>query len=240
MQGSTDPREDLSSRVYRILKNEILLVRLAPGAEIPETMLVERYGFSKAPLRSALARLRQEKLVITRKRLGNIVAPISIQDVHEVFQLRLLLEVEATRLAAGHVDASLLTRLDAEVRACLPASGGGTRTAYREANYAFHEHVVQSSRNGRLAEFVMSLIEHHERIVHFCLSLEDRDIEFHHRHDDLLSALLDGDGERAAVAAERAIRGSQKKIIETLMGNHSMPPRDGGPHDHGRPCPAGR
>ena len=187
--------ESLNNRVHRILKNEILLCRLPPGVEISEGMLAERYRFSKAPLRNALARLRQEKLVLTRGRLGNIVAPISIQDVHEVFQLRLLLEVEATRLAAGHVDAPLLKRLDAEVRACHPSDGIGTNASYREANYAFHEHVVQASRNSRLAEIVMSLIEHHERIVHFSLSLKDRDVEFHHLHDDLVTALLEGDGD---------------------------------------------
>ena len=211
--------ESLNNRVHRILKNEILLCRLHPGVEISEGMLAERYRFSKAPLRNALTRLRQEKLVLTRGRLGNIVAPISIQDVHEVFQLRLLLEVEATRLAAGHVDAPLLKRLDAEVRACHPSDGIGTNASYREANYAFHEHVVQASRNSRLAEIVMSLIEHHERIVHFSLSLKDRDVEFHHLHDDLVTALLEGDGDRAAATAERAIRGSQKKIIEILMGS---------------------
>ncbi len=210
--------QSLNDRVYQALKNEILLCRLAPGSEVSEGMLAERYRFSKAPLRNALARLRQEKLVVARGRRGNIVAPISIEDVHEVFQLRLLLEVEATRLAAGHVDAATLRTLDAEVRACHPSTGNGTDAAYREANYAFHEHVMRASRNRRLAEIVMSLIEQHERIVHFSLALKDRGVEFHHRHDDLVEALLAGDGARAAACAERAIKGSQMKIIEILMG----------------------
>ena len=227
------PARSLNERVYRALKNEILLCRLPPGADIPESMLAERYRFSRAPLRSALARLRQEHLVATRGRLGNVVAPITLQDVHEVFQLRLLLEVEATRLAAGHVDARTLERLDAEVRARHRSRGAAADEAYREANYAFHEHVVRASRNSRLAGMVMSLIEHHERIVHFSLALKDRDVEFHHLHDDLVAALLAGDGDRAAAIAGRAIRGSQNKVIEALMGD--SPPSEG----PGRPPPGG-
>ena len=214
--AGTHRSESLNDFVYRVLKNEILLCRLAPGAEISETLLVERYGFSRAPLRSALTRLRQERLVLTRGRLGHVVAPITVQDVHEVFQLRLLLEAEATRLAAGRVDADRLRGLDARVRARHPARGDRTSEEYREANHAFHRHVVEACGNRRLAELVVSLMEQHERIVHFSLALHNRDSEFHHVHDGLVAALLRGDGELAAALACDAIQGSQNKIIQSF------------------------
>ena len=214
--------ESLSDYVYRVLKNEILLCRLAPGAEISEAQLAERYAFSKAPLRSALTRLRQEKLVMTRGRLGNIVAPITVQDVHEVFQLRLLLEVEATRLAAGRIEPERLKRLDKRVRECHAARGHATSEAYREANLEFHRYIVEASGNSRLAEMVIALIEQHERIVHFSLSLHKRDNEFHHVHDNLVEALLAGEGARAAEIAQKAIRGSQDKVIGSFASNASQ------------------
>ena len=225
--------ESLNDYVYRVLKNEILLCRLRPGEETSEGQLEERYGFSKAPLRSALARLRQEKLVLTRGRLGNVVAPITIQDVYEVFQLRLLLEVEATRLAAGRLDRDELGRLDARVRACHAPAGEATSEDYREANHEFHRYIVNACGNNRLTEAVIALIEQHERIVHFSLSLQNRDAEFHHVHDDLVEALIAGDGERAAELTERAIRGSQKKIIDSFMSNPLPAPVSPG-HDHNR------
>ena len=66
---------------------------------------------------------------------------------------------------------------------------------------------------------VISLMEQHERIVHFSLTLQNRDSEFHHVHDNLVEALLAGDGERAAEIARKAIRGSQDKIIESLVSS---------------------
>jgi len=207
----------LNEQVYALLKNEIVLCRLGPGAEISEGMLAQRYGFSKAPIRHALNRLRQEQFVSTRGRLGNLVAPITLQDVREVFQLRLLLEVEATRLAAGRVDAGQLRALEGRVRACHASGAASTQDAYREANHAFHSYIVGASGNGRLAAMVISLIEQHERIIHFSLSIQNRDTEFHHVHDSLVDALIEGDASRAATLVEAAIRGSQARIIEAFL-----------------------
>ncbi|MEM9032929.1 MAG: GntR family transcriptional regulator, partial [Pseudomonadota bacterium] len=180
----------LNERVYTLLKNEILLCRLEPGAEVSEGMLAQHYGFGKAPIRHALSRLKQEQLVATRGRQGNLVAPITLQDVREIFQLRLMLEIEATRLSAGRVDARRLRELEARVHACHGSEGASTSEAYREANLAFHSYIAGASGNGRLAAMVVSLIEQHERIIHFSLSIQNRDIEFHHIHDTLVDALI--------------------------------------------------
>jgi len=207
----------LNDRAYGLLKNEILLCRLEPGTEISEGMLAQRYALGKAPIRHALGRLRQEKFVATRGRLGNLVAPIALQDMREVFQLRLLLEVEATRLAAGRVDEKHLRALEARVKACHASGDTSTSDAYREANHALHSYIAQACGNARLAAMVISLIEQHERIVHFSLRVQNRDVEFHHVHDTLVDALIAGDAEQAVQIAEAAIRGSQARIIDAFL-----------------------
>ena len=209
--------ENLNDGVYRILKDDILACELRPGEEISEGVLVARYGFSKAPIRSALTRLRQESLVVSRGRLGNMVAPITVQDVHEIYHLRVILEVEAARLAAGKVDRERLRTLEQAVRVSLASDDAPTRQDYREANRQLHRYIARASGNERLAAMVIGLIEQHERIVHFALSLQNRDREFHHEHDALVAALIEGDADRAARLTERAVRGSQDKIMESLL-----------------------
>lgn len=214
----------LNDKAHALLKNEILLCRLEPGTEISEGMLAQRYGLGKAPVRHALGRLRQEKFVTTRGRLGNLVAPITLQDMREVFQLRLLLEVEATRLAAGRVQEEQLRSLESRVKRCHATGNTSTSEAYREANHALHCYIAQSSGNGQLAAMVIALIEQHERIIHFSLRVQNRDIEFHHVHDTLVDALICGDAETAAQIAEAAIRGSQTRIIDAFL-SEAAPPR---------------
>ena len=211
------PIESLSETAYRTIKADIISCDLRPGQEVSEGVLVERYGFSKSPLRNALMRLRQEGLVVSRGRLGNIVAPITLQDIHEIFQLRLILEVESTRLAAGKVDPTRLKELDDAVHAGYTPGDKASEQAYLQTNRAFHQYVAEACGNQRLAAIVVNLIEQHERIVHLGLALQNKRHEFHHYHDALIKALIKADGERAAELTVVTVRGSQDRVMEALL-----------------------
>lgn len=202
---------------YRTIKDDIIACALQPGEEISEAVLVARYGMSKAPIRSALMRLRQEGLIISRGRQGNMVSPITLRDVQEIFQLRLVLEVVVIRLAAGKVDAQKIHKLNKAVHAGYTPGNAKSEAAYLRANREFHQYVAQASGNQRLATLVVDLMEQHERIVHLGLALQSRKHEFLHYHDDLVHALIEGDAERAAQLTEKALRGGQKKVVEALL-----------------------
>ena len=208
---------NLNQLAYGTIKEDIISCGLQPGEEISEAVLVARYGLSKAPVRSALVRLRQEGLVISRGRMGNIVSPITLRDVQEIFQIRLVLEVAATRLAAGNVDPARIRRLNKAVLAGYTPGDERSEAAYLRANREFHRYVAEASGNQRLAALVVDLMEQHERIVHLALALQKREHEFLHFHHDLVAALSEGDGDRAAELTERALRGGQKKVMEALL-----------------------
>ena len=108
---------NLNELAYRTIKEDIISCALQPGEAISEAVLVARYELSKAPIRSALVRLRQEGLVISRGRMGNIVSPVTLRDVQEIFQLRLVLEVATIKLAAGNVDPARIRELNNAVLA---------------------------------------------------------------------------------------------------------------------------
>ena len=206
---------------YRTIKDDIISCALQPGEEVSEARLLERYGFSKAPIRSALMRLRQEGLVVSRGRRGNMVSRITFRDVQEIFQLRLLLEIVATKLAAGKVDAERIHELNSAVVSGYTAGDKKSEATYLRANREFHTYIAEASGNQRLAALVVNLMEQHERIVHLGLALQQREHEFPHVHDDLVTALIEGDGERAAQFAERALKGGQRKVVEALLSSAS-------------------
>ncbi len=212
---------NLNDAAYVAIKDDIISCALRPGQEISEGMLVARYEFSKAPIRSALIRLRQEGLVISRGRMSNVVSPVAIRDVREVFQLRLLLEVAATRLAAGKVDPERIKGLNDAVRAGFTPGDRKSEQSFLKANRELHQYIAQASGNQRLAAMVADLIEQHERIVHLGLALQNREHEFLHHHDDLIAALIEGDGDRAATLAEDSVRNSQNKVLEALVSSAS-------------------
>ena len=211
--------QNLNEIAYRAIKDDIISCALQPGDDISEAILLARYGVSKAPVRSALLRLRQEGLVVSRGRRGSMVSQVTFRDIQEIFQLRLLLEVVATRLAAGKVDRDHIMDLNDAVVSSFLARGEQSEAEYMRANREFHRYIAESSGNQRLAALVIDLMEQHERIVHLGLALQNREREFPHLHDDLVKALVDGDGNRAALLVEQSLRGGQKKVVDALLSS---------------------
>ena len=214
--GGQTANRNLNDIAYRTIKDDIISCALQPGEDISEGVLAARYRMGKAPIRSAMMRLRQEGLVVSRGRQGNAVSAVTLRDVQEIFQLRLVLEVTAVRLAAGKVDASRLRALNEAAHATWSPGDETGESTYLRANRELHRYVAESSGNERLAALVVGLMEQHERIVHLGLSLQNREHEFHHFHDDLVDALIEGDGDRASQLTEAALRGGQKKVMEAL------------------------
>ena len=215
-KGGGSAEQNLNDTAYKTIKDDIISCVLQPGQDVPEGTLAARYGLGKAPIRSALMRLRQEGLIISRGRQGNAVSPVTLRDVREVFQLRLVLEVAAVRLAAGKVDARRIRELNRAAHASYVPGNRESESAYLRANREFHRYVAEASGNRRLASLVVALMEQHERIVHLGLALQNREQEFHHIHDELVDALIEGDGDRAAELTESALRGGQRKVMEAM------------------------
>ena len=214
--GGRTADRNLNDIAYRTIKDDIISCALQPGEDISEGVLAARYRLGKAPIRSAMMRLRQEGLVVSRGRQGNAVSAVTLRDVQEIFQLRLVLEVTAVRLAAGKVDAARLRSLNEAAHATWTPGEEISESTYLRANRELHRYVAESSGNQRLAALVVGLMEQHERIVRLGLALQNREHEFHHFHDDLVDALIEGDGDRAAQLTEAALRGGQRKVMEAL------------------------
>ena len=100
---------------YERLRDAIVRLELAPGAAVSEAQLVGGFGFSKAAVRAGLARLRADGLVVAEPRRGHVIAPVTMRDVLEIYDLRLALEPAAAEAAAGNVEARELKRLRALV-----------------------------------------------------------------------------------------------------------------------------
>ncbi len=145
------PRVTRADEAYEVLRRMIICAELPPGAEFTELQAAELIGSGRTPVREALARLRHRRLVLLSGR-RYAVAPISVADVRDLFEVRRLLESEATRAAAGRVDADQLRRLDAVCVAAYDPRDADSVSRFLQANTEFHMTVAQASRNPRIAD----------------------------------------------------------------------------------------
>jgi len=211
--------QPLSAVAYEAIQGDIIRCRLLPGAEFTENALVSRYQLGKTPVRQALARLAQEGLVRILPRRGYLVAPISIKDVQDIFALRLLLETEGVRLAAGKVDGERLRRLDEICSAGYDPGNPDSAAEFLRVNTEFHVTIAQASGNDRLASIVAQLLRDMERIFHVGLRLRNRSEEMAHEHRDLVAALVAGDGEAAKRIDAAQIEAARKMVMDGLLSS---------------------
>src|ERR1700722_2070314 len=115
----------LAEQVFCRLSAAILAGELAPGAKISEPALAKQYGVSRGPLREALHRLQERKLITRSPNQGPRVVKPSAAVLAELFVVREDLEGMAARLAATHATDAEIARLRAAVTENAVGLSGG-------------------------------------------------------------------------------------------------------------------
>ena len=100
----TEESETIGDDGYRRIRADIVLGRLRPGQKLKLDGLKESYGVSVSTLREILSRLTSEGLVLAEGRRGFEVAPVSVDNLKELAELRLLLEGHAMEASFAHAD----------------------------------------------------------------------------------------------------------------------------------------
>ena len=116
----------LADKAYHAIRELIVSLELPPGAVIDERALIERLSIGRTPVREALRRLAQERLVEVYPRRGMFVTGVDIRELARISRGARALEPEAARLAAER--ATEAERADA-ARAARRARGAGSRRA---------------------------------------------------------------------------------------------------------------
>ncbi len=137
------PRGTASGAIFLALRKAILDCSLPPGTPMIEKDLCARFEVSRTPVREALIRLAEEKLVMVYPQSGTYVAPIPLASLPEAVIIRKALEHAALSHAlAAHTPEGLeaLATLLAEQQACAERAD---RDAFHAADEAFHEAIAQ-------------------------------------------------------------------------------------------------
>lgn len=198
--------EPLRDQIVEVLRDAIITCRLKPGAVLNERELAEQLGVSKTPVREALSLLNHEQLVEILPRQAYVVSAITVRQVHEAFQLRLILESAAVELVAAKIDDDLLAKLDALVDGENPRESDKARLT---RNLEFHTLIAEGSDNERLARLIRQLLREMPRLISVGYIAGD--------HDRLLAALRAHDAVRAGAAIREHILGVRDKALAAAL-----------------------
>jgi len=191
----------LRQSVYDALIDLIVGGELPPGQHMVETDLARQLGVSRQPIREALHRMEAEGWVDLRPSQGAFVHVPTDAEVHNLLDVRALLEAETARLAAGQASPEQLDRLREicrEGQVAAEADDFGTAVA---ANNLFHAEIAVIGGNAVLAELadiVGRRVQWYYRMV-----APARASGSWTEHMDLIEAIEAGDGARSEALARK-------------------------------------
>lgn len=97
MPRAAERPESLAERIYARLKDDIFEFRLMPGDRFSEGEVAARMAASRTPVRQALHRLQREGFLDVHFRSGWQVRPLDFVQFDELYELRIVLELDAVR-----------------------------------------------------------------------------------------------------------------------------------------------
>jgi DNA-binding GntR family transcriptional regulator len=205
----------LATKAYRKVRESILSGKYLPGEALYEVHLAERYGMSRTPVREALQVLAREGFVDAMPRRGFLVPQWSMQDLHELYELREALEGAATACAAQHATRDEIKRLEKLFDDYAVAD---QRESLLHLGDEFHNKIIACGHNARLIRVLDSLKAQismvRESQLHDLLRRRDESID---EHRAILDAIAKGDTELAERSARLHIRSSYKSTMRVYQ-----------------------
>ncbi|KQX26671.1 GntR family transcriptional regulator [Ensifer sp. Root423] len=208
---------------YRILRTEILMARLQPGAPLRPDLLSKTYDVGRTPLREALSRLEAERLVVAISNRGFTVAPVSRKGLEDLTKARAVVEIplllEAMERGGSEWESAIVTahyRLS-RCKTIVEDSSDLAVDTWMERHEAFHAALLSAAQSSWLMHFrstISDQLQRHYRFLAFAPVLRAAHGEtagyaeamaaLHKAqsigpHTELMEAVLDRNAERARI-----------------------------------------
>ncbi len=202
----------LADKAYHEIRGLIVSLELAPGAVIDERELIERLEIGRTPVREALRRLAQERLVEVYPRRGMFVTGVDVRELARISEVREMLEPEAARLAAERA-----TDADRAALAALVEELDRGGSELMELDERIHRAVYRAAHNDLLEATLEQYYVLALRIWSIAIDRAHELEEAVEAHRTLLEAIQTGEGERAADTMRAHVQDFEQAMHRVLL-----------------------
>ena len=211
-------KSSLRDVAYAEIKKMILSGELKPGEPIPESLICEKAGLSRTPVREAPNQLVSEGLVETLPRRGAFVANISIRDIRDVFEFREVLDCMAVRLAFDRMPSDGLDEFESLFESLLSDADDGDAYEMAEIDRAFHGMILEASGNRWLKELAGLLLDKSRLIRTISLRYPGQMKNSWQEHIELIRAVRAGDRTTAESLALKHVTNARDAVLRAIDG----------------------
>jgi DNA-binding GntR family transcriptional regulator len=219
MRASPSDRRSQTTRAYFELRRRILENEMAAGTQYLEQTLADELGMSRTPVREALIRLSDERLVEVKPRHGARVLPVSVSDMGEIYELLSTLEaIAAQRVAERGLNNAQLARLDGAVNGMEQALDRNDLLSWSVHDREFHNAIVELSGNRRLTQIVSMFRDQAHRARMQTLHLRPKPVQSNRDHAAVVAAIRKRDGLAAYEIHRRHRQEAGRMLLKLLAG----------------------
>ena len=157
-------------KIFKTIRDRIVYMEYPPGKLLPEKDLCDEFKVSRTPIREAIQKLKEMKLVTVIPRYGTYVSPVDINEIRSAFEVKIKLEGLAGEVAAKRITADKLAEMKALIEkadALLKVDG---HRHLIEIDAQFHEIIYQATQNPILQEMLENLHSRCARLWNSALS----------------------------------------------------------------------
>ena len=208
----------LAEQVFQKLENDIILGVYPRGEILTELRLVDQLGVSRTPIREALRRLEQERLIEDIGK-GSMVLGITEDDLVDIMGIREYVEAMASYYATKNITADGKKELANIMDLHDFYSAKQDYEHMRQMDEAFHDAVCRMSNRTVISDTLQPLHRKTRRYRESSITSEDRMVAMCKEHREIYEAIISGQAEKAAQLTKTHIANALKSMVERMKRN---------------------
>jgi DNA-binding GntR family transcriptional regulator len=216
---------DLVGQVARLLTQAVVQGRLAPGAKVVEAGIARELGVSRAPVREAARLLERQGLLVASPRRGFSVRQFAIDDIDEIYDLRICVERHAAVLAAKNLTPGSRDALRRQLMVLHEMADRDDPVRQVEEDYRFHRLICEIAANKRLLRLFDDLASELRMVIGLIGRLYDDPHEIARTHEPVLAAIEAGHPERIVAHVDHHLGHAWREVRKLVRNIPSQPAR---------------
>lgn len=218
MTNSMPVYKTRTQMVADILRNKILSGEIVAGEALRQEALAKEFDVSRIPVREALLQLEAQGLVAFEPHKGAIATELSPAKIHELFQLRAMIECHVLENSIDNMTEADFDTADKIVQAFETAVETGSQVeSWSDLNYQLHAALYKAADLPQAKEIIESLNLKSDRYIRLQLLLTSRIDKAEQEHSELLSLCRQRDKVAACALLKKHILEAGQAIHDLLV-----------------------
>ena len=210
------PKPRASDQVENELRRLILTLELEPGSAVSESMLMQRFGWGRTPLREAFQRLAEQSLLRIIPQHGAVITPLAVFDFIEMMDAMSMVIGSAASLACRRLSEEQFARLEEIVSQAEAAAAKNDFVSLTNLDYDFHRILAEGTGNRYLSRYLLHLHQVATRFNYAAWLRDGHTGESLGEHRRIVDVFRQRDPAQAKTVMLEHIEGARQRVLKTM------------------------